>query len=48
MLENEFIVDSCRIADIDSELVEEQRAKFDLELELEKYSRKGKQPTRKS
>jgi hypothetical protein len=42
MLENEFIVDSCRIADLDLELVDEQQTKFELEIELEKYSRKGK------
>ena len=48
-MEQERLVDQDMIYQYDNELIEEQRKKFNLEMELEKYVRqKGKQPKRAS
>lgn len=48
-MEQERLVEQDMIYQLDNDIIEEQRKKFNLEMELEKYVRqKGKQPKRAS
>lgn len=44
----EVIVATESVFELDKEIFSEQKTKFSTEKEIEKYSRKGKQPSRKS
>lgn len=47
-MESERLVEQDMIYQHDNELMSEQKKKFDMEMEIEKYARKvGKQPRRK-
>ena len=46
-MEQERLVSQDQIYAIDNELHEEQKKSFAIEMEIEKFSRKGKQPSGK-